>query len=339
MKAYFILIGKFVYCLCSQDNTFIISSKVQKHNNVHVEIFIGGETGLQTIGARYSTGKIQVFPSYKFESSKWSLVNYHFRSLETWLDGKCESCCPEHPWISSLINLSNGAGSKSIFYCDDEDVACGDYIDEVGSQDGDMIGGGDSDTTPVPEKFTKEDNSKINDLSTSGLGSALNDTSHQSKDRDEDAASPPPAASLSISRGPLRSMSLEDKVAMSNLKSEDGSTISTMRSNNNKSLTNSTSRTCSSSFDSTSNTADTQITRTKSHDKERSLPPNSYYLTKTNGWRLVKSALDKRGWQQLPFEYGFSTRYSLRWVERRSQIDFKSHVAGQVPVAWNGKTY
>lgn len=53
-------------------------------------------------------------------------------------------------------------------------------------------------------------------------------------------------------------------------------------------------------------------------------------MCKSNGWKMVKAALDKRGWQQIPEEYQFSTRFSLRWVERRSQIDYKSHVPGQL---------
>ena len=66
---------------------------------------------------------------------------------------------------------------------------------------------------------------------------------------------------------------------------------------------------------------------------------------------MVKDSLDKRvrkiwnpwmlcitpeytyinqGWQQLPFEYQFSSRFGLKWVERRSQIDYRSHVSGQL---------
>ena len=40
-------------------------------------------------------------------------------------------------------------------------------------------------------------------------------------------------------------------------------------------------------------------------------------MSQSNGWKLVKEALDKRGWQQLPFEYQFSSRFGLKWVERR----------------------
>lgn len=56
----------------------------------------------------------------------------------------------------------------------------------------------------------------------------------------------------------------------------------------------------------------------------------TYYVGEGNGWRFIKAALDKRGWQQIPFEYKFSTRFSMKWVERRSQIDYSSHHDGQV---------
>lgn len=53
----------------------------------HVEIFLGGPTGENTIGARYKTGTVQVFDSYKFESKTWNLTKYHFKSLDTWVGG------------------------------------------------------------------------------------------------------------------------------------------------------------------------------------------------------------------------------------------------------------
>ena len=60
------------------------------------------------------------------------------------------------------------------------------------------------------------------------------------------------------------------------------------------------------------------------------IPPHSYYVGKSNGWRLVKNALDNRGWQQLPFEYKFSSRFALKWVERRCDIDYRAHMPGQL---------
>ena len=71
----------------------------------------------------------------------------------------------------------------------------------------------------------------------------------------------------------------------------------------------------------------------KASDKEKDKdgpPPLTYYVGKGNGWRLVKDSLDKRGWQQLPFEYSFSSRFGLKWVERRSQIDYRAHTPGQL---------
>ena len=64
----------------------------------------------------------------------------------------------------------------------------------------------------------------------------------------------------------------------------------------------------------------------------KSPPPKTYYVSEGNGWKFIKAALDKRGWQQLPFDYNFSTRYSMKWVERRGEIDYKSHCDGQVAI-------
>jgi hypothetical protein len=69
----------------------------------------------------------------------------------------------------------------------------------------------------------------------------------------------------------------------------------------------------------------------KSASKEDFGPiAKTYYVSKSNGWKLVKTALDNRGWQQLPFEYQFCSRYGLKWVERRSQIDYRAHQPGQL---------
>jgi len=70
----------------------------QIHHMTHVEIFLGGETGESTIGARYKTGTIQIFDSYKFESKTWDLTRYHFKSIDTWIEGICKSFCGTHRW-------------------------------------------------------------------------------------------------------------------------------------------------------------------------------------------------------------------------------------------------
>lgn len=105
---------------------FSTRHKPQKHNNVHVEIFIGGETGEATIGARLKRGVVSVFPSYKFESSSWELIQYHFRSIDTWLDGKCISHCSEHPWIEGTSHIGAGSLRNSIFYAESDEESAGD---------------------------------------------------------------------------------------------------------------------------------------------------------------------------------------------------------------------
>ncbi|CAN0339753.1 unnamed protein product, partial [Ectocarpus fasciculatus] len=198
-------------------------SKVQKHNNVHVEIFLGGETGEATIGARFQKGVVTVFPSYKFESKSWTLIRHHFRSIDTWLDGQCVSHCTEHPWISESGSLYAAAGRRSIFNDqEDGEEAAGDYDDDPEPEPGDS--GGDSDKRAQSRAAEKEKREML-----------------------------------------------------------EGRPL-----------------------------------------------PKTYYVHKSNGWKLVCAALDRRGWQQLPFEYNMSTRFTLKWVERRSQIDYKAHVAGQL---------
>lgn len=56
----------------------------------------------------------------------------------------------------------------------------------------------------------------------------------------------------------------------------------------------------------------------------------AFYVNKSNGWKLVTSAMSERGWAQIPFDESFSRKFDLRWVERRSQIDWLGHRAGAV---------
>lgn len=72
--------------------------KKQIHNMVHVEIFLGGETGEQTIGSRWQEGRVQLFDSYKFISKRYYDVVHHYKSIESWLRGICVSHCTQHSW-------------------------------------------------------------------------------------------------------------------------------------------------------------------------------------------------------------------------------------------------
>jgi len=104
-------------------------NKKQKHDCVHVEVFLGGETGEATIGSRFFKGKVSEFSSYKFTSTTWDCVSVHFRSLESWLNGECKSHCPDHPW--TIVDN----GKKSIFHDgtqqdDNADVNAGEDNDD-----------------------------------------------------------------------------------------------------------------------------------------------------------------------------------------------------------------
>ncbi|XP_033113737.1 uncharacterized protein LOC117114242 [Anneissia japonica] len=101
-------------------------SKAQKHDMVHVEIWLG--EGEQTIGARWQKGVVQVFDSYKFVSKSYYNMQYHFKSIDMWLQGICKSYCSEHAWTLTKYT----PGVKSIFSIADEqpDQGASDCEDE-----------------------------------------------------------------------------------------------------------------------------------------------------------------------------------------------------------------
>lgn len=88
----------------------------QKHDIVHVEVFTGGPTGEQSIGARWQRGVVRYFDSYKFESTAYHSIKFHYKSIDTWLEGLCVSHCKEHKWQSA--NVKWAPGKKSIFSLD-----------------------------------------------------------------------------------------------------------------------------------------------------------------------------------------------------------------------------
>eukprot|EP01147_Barroeca_monosierra_P003347 gene3347-6019_t len=76
---------------------FSTKSKKQKHDIVHVEIWLGD--GEKTIGARHQCGVIQIHDSYAFVSKSYYNMQYYFRSIDPWLNGECKSHCKEHSWL------------------------------------------------------------------------------------------------------------------------------------------------------------------------------------------------------------------------------------------------
>lgn len=84
------------------------------------------------------------------------------------------------------------------------------------------------------------------------------------------------------------------------------------------------------SIESLTKATSSSLMKCRSGSPSSAVHPRTYYVGKSNGWKLVVNAMNKHGWQQLPFEYNFSSRYGFKWVERRSQIDYKSHTDGQL---------
>ena len=89
----------------------------QVHNLTHVEVFMGGETGEQSIGARWFKGVVKLFDSYKFESTTYYDIKFHYRSLDTWLEGICKSHFPNSRFGTTLQFDVN---KHSLFLEDDE---------------------------------------------------------------------------------------------------------------------------------------------------------------------------------------------------------------------------
>lgn len=61
---------------------------------------------------------MQFFDSYKFTSTAYHSIEFHYKSLDTYLEGVCRSFCDQHSWSSA--NMQWAPGKKSIFNIDDE---------------------------------------------------------------------------------------------------------------------------------------------------------------------------------------------------------------------------
>lgn len=62
-----------------------------QHDMVHVEMVVNRKEGggVRTIAARRKEGTVEIFEDYKFKSSSYYNVRYHFKSIDVWLKGVC----------------------------------------------------------------------------------------------------------------------------------------------------------------------------------------------------------------------------------------------------------
>lgn len=86
-------------------------------------------------------------------------MNYHFRSLDTWLDGVCKSCCEEHPWHSDVLNYLETAGKRSIF-CQEtqgDDCSAGGEEEDDDGEEKEKVPAGDIVNTADEKAETVEE--------------------------------------------------------------------------------------------------------------------------------------------------------------------------------------
>ena len=85
-----------------------------KHDMVHIEVYLGGKTGEKSIGSRTSINMVSYHNSYRFVGRKYHSIQYHYKSLDTWLEGICKSWCPEHKWRRSNYSVAEGNNHKLV---------------------------------------------------------------------------------------------------------------------------------------------------------------------------------------------------------------------------------
>ena len=74
-------------------------SKAQKHNMVHVEVYLGNKDyPFATIGSRQIEAKVAYHSDYRFDSKYYKVYQHHFKSIDTWLDGNLKSFCKSCSW-------------------------------------------------------------------------------------------------------------------------------------------------------------------------------------------------------------------------------------------------
>jgi hypothetical protein len=173
-------------------------ARKQRLKLVHVEVFTGkGPNGEGTIGARWQKGVVQSFDSYKFESKNYHSIEFHYRSIDPWLNGICKPA-PAHSgwWVNENRNIA--LNKYSMFNADNDTEE--DWCDDCAGDDG---------------------------------------SSNEVLER-------------------------------------------------------------------------------------RKL----FYVGKSNGYKMIRASMIQRGWSQIPYDESFNTKFDLRWVERRSQIDWLGHKDG-----------
>jgi len=98
---------------------------------VHVEIFLGGETGTQMLGSRWKRGRVGLFDTFEFKGRSWRDPTMYFCSIEPWLRGECRPRV--HTWGKQ--NLEWCADRRSIFAPATDQAQGGEDCEEPAEDD------------------------------------------------------------------------------------------------------------------------------------------------------------------------------------------------------------
>ena len=108
-----------------------LKKKPRIHNMTHVEIFLG--EGEKSLGSRNKKSTVKIFESYKFKGEKYQHIEYHFKSIDTWLKGIHKSFCNEHKWHEGKILLldEEKVNKYSAFYEGDKENNSSDENEDI----------------------------------------------------------------------------------------------------------------------------------------------------------------------------------------------------------------
>jgi len=56
-----------------------------------------------SVASRKAKGVVTVYDDFRYKSKSYYNIRRHFRSLDSWLDGICESHCDMHPKTGKSI--------------------------------------------------------------------------------------------------------------------------------------------------------------------------------------------------------------------------------------------
>eukprot|EP00794_Sanderia_malayensis_P015068 gene15068-16623_t len=323
--------------------------KKQKHDMVHVEIWMGD--GEKTLGARNQRGRIQVHDSYKFVSKGYYNMVYYFKSIDTWLKGVCQSFCSEHTWKSAKYI---DHGKHSIFAINDEDSesqSAGDDDHIYDDDEPDMTSEAISLASNLNENETREQ-VDVSEIIDSSSCECIGECSCSCSECGSVRSSQCDTAAQAVCRIAIKESDAEEHSGMmlmrvmtslvmripTGLKAAHRVIKVKPRSQPDKE-NNSRHMVSSSVLPNANN--DRRRSRSKSPPKPLSKPTASlasvskgghraspkFYIGGHNGVALVEKPLLEMGWTRISDNKDLS--YYLKWVECKSQIDYKSFKEGE----------